>query len=174
MPIIGLSGKRGAGKTALQTYLVSRYKFKPVSFAAPLRELAEQMFPGVTKAPKEKPFGKYEWSPRDFMIHLGEFARFHEPDYWLQKGLLAANNPKETYVFDDVRFTNEADALRGLGAKIVRINRFEKDNPYGKNLDIESETQLDNYKFDFIIHDCVNTTLRSLYNQGDRMVKDLL
>lgn len=170
--IIGLSGKRGVGKTALANYLHRHHGFTVVSFAGPLKKLAEDLYPGISKAPKEKPFASYDWTPREFMVRLGDFMRYHEQDYWLNRGLEVISKPGR-WVFDDVRFKNEAEALKKSGAKLVRINRYEKDNPYGRNLDIPSETELDDYGFDHVIEDCVNNSLKQLYNEGDVMLKTL-
>ena len=182
MKIIGLSGKRGVGKTTLADYLSAAHKFVQVSFADSLRDIAKTLFPFDLKdlsdpRVKERPYGVYDWTPREFLINLGEFMRYHDKNYWLTKGLSRCS-ANETYVFDDVRYVNEADCIRSTGyGYIVRINRYEKDNPYGKNLDIPSESQLDDYKFDYVVEHCQNTTLTSLYRQGDilfnKFVKDI-
>jgi hypothetical protein len=119
----------------------------------------------VIPAKKEGKFKEYDWTPRDFMIHLGEFARFHEPNYWLNRALEKCKDPNKTYVFDDVRYINEADAIKAKGGKIIRIERYEKLNPYGKNLDIQSETELDTYKYDAHIQAMWNTSKEELYRQ---------
>ena len=177
MQIIGLSGKRGTGKTSLAEYYSKHHGYEVVSFAKPLRQLAKTLFPLTDKdlgdpKLKEKPFRHYSWSPREFLINLGEFMRYHEPSYWLDMGLAQCKDKTGRYVFDDVRYVNEAEGLKALGAKIIRVNRFEKNNPYGKNLDTPSETSLDAYSFDFVVHDCVNVKLSDLYGQGDLFLKE--
>ena len=178
MKILGISGKRGVGKTALANYLARHRGFIVVSFAKPLRELAKSLFPFsefdfVSPARKEKPFSGYPWSPREFLIHLGEFMRYHDEAYWVKKGVESCSDPEQRYVFDDVRYPNEAEAIKAVGGKILRINRYEKNNPYGKDLDIPSESSMDKYAFDYTIQDCANTTLSQLHNEGENVFKEL-
>lgn len=61
------------------------------------------------------------------------------------------------WIITDVRFPNEADAIRERGGIIIRVNRKHGYNtPDGKWKEIpinyhESETALDNYDFDYVI-----------------------
>ncbi len=74
---------------------------------------------------------------------------------------------------DDVRFPNEVKYLKSLGGKIVRLERFEKLNIYGKNLDDPSETSLDGYDgFDHTIDACWNTDIPELHKRLDIMMQD--
>lgn len=169
--IIGISGKRGVGKTSLANYICKSFKFTKLSFAEELKELAKSIFPftevdlnSVTR--KEKRFKEFEFSPREFMTNFGDFIRYHDKDYWVKKAISKCESNKLDYIFDDVRFENEAEAIRAIGGKLIRIERYEKHNPYGKNLDISSETSLDKYKFDFVIPEVQNVAIESLYKQG--------
>jgi hypothetical protein len=172
--IIGLSGKRGVGKSTAADFLIDTHNFKRVSFADKLKETARTFFPftSVDFSPsgKEKKYKNYDWTPREFLIHLGQFARFHDEDYWVKASGLAAATGK--IVIDDVRFPNEVEYLKSVGAKIIRINRFEKLNPYGKNLDDPSETSLDGYKgFDYVVEDVQNIKVSDLYKTMTQALK---
>jgi hypothetical protein len=174
--IIGFSGKRGVGKTQAAMYMSRRYGFKTLSFAGSLKEMAKVFFPftpnDFLEKNKETPYGDYDWTPRDFLISLGKFARFYDEDFWVRKS--GVDEAKESTSVDDVRFPNEVKYLKDLGARIIRIERFESMNIYGKNLDDPSETSLDDYKdFDGRIDACRNTTLKELYSSLDSIVKDL-
>ena len=176
MHILGISGKRGVGKTALADHLVKTCGFVKVSFANELRRLSQELFPFNLKdltdpKKKESPFGGYDWSPREFMIHFGEFMRFHDANYWIKKAISGLDKPDSWYVFDDLRYENEASTLKTTNSKIIRINRYESQNPYGKNLNTPSETSLDTYKFDYVINDCNNQTLLMLQGHTKAIIE---
>lgn len=181
--IVGISGKRGVGKTTAADRMVDKHKFIKVSFAGELKKLAKTIFPftdtdltSVLK--KEKPFKTknriYDFTPRDFLVHLGEFCRFHDESYWVDKALeqCAGYNDGKNFVFDDVRYKNEADIIKKSGGLVIRIERYEKFNPYGKNLDIKSETDLDDYAFDHVVERMWNIKVEDLYRQVDSFVED--
>lgn len=171
MQIIGFSGKSGAGKSTAAQYLIKQYGFTKISLAGPIKIAADSLFPGLSSYAKEVPFRNYDWTPREFLVNLGALLRFHDPAYWLRLCIIEMRDNNGKYVVDDVRFHNEVDGLKRMGGKIVRINRFEKMNPY-KSKDIESEKALDEYKeFDYTITEQWNTSLRNLHTQCDMMLK---
>jgi hypothetical protein len=177
--IIGLTGPRGSGKTTLAQYFYRHHGFNRVGFAEKLKEIAMNLFPLTIPdisdhKKKEQKFKDYDWTPREFMVNLGEFMRYHDKDYWLRQGLSQCKSETQRYVFDDVRFKNEYEAIRLTGGKVIRIMRYDKLNVYGPPLDIPSEHDLDGLEVDYTIQDCENTDLRSLYTAGDRALKELL
>lgn len=175
--IVGISGERGVGKTTAARYMEKFYGFTVVSLAEPIRELASSLFPfnhldfsDVKR--KESPFRNYEWTPREFMINLGEFLRYHDKDYWVKKAV-ARLKGDGLYVIDDLRFTNEAEVLKKMKAQLIRIERYENKNPYGKRLQIPSERDLDEYPFNFTINGIQNLTLTSLTDNIDIIMDEL-
>lgn len=172
--IIGFSGKRGVGKTLSSMHLSKKHGFKIVSFAAELKNMAKTFFPftplDFSEKGKERPYKDHDWTPRDFAISLGKFARFFDEDYWVKKAGL--DTAEGNIAIDDVRFPNEVEYIRGLGGKVVRLERFESLNIYGKNLDDPSETSLDKYHlFDYTIDPCWNVEMADLHKRLDIMMK---
>jgi hypothetical protein len=53
--------------------------------------------------------------------------------------------PNSNWIIPDVRFLNEAEAIKERGGIIIRVDRGSPANSH------KSETILDNYRFDFII-----------------------
>jgi hypothetical protein len=176
--LIGISGRRGVGKTALATYFVQNFGFQKLAFADSLKayaslffEFEEADFTDVKR--KETKFKDFEFTPREFMIRLGDFLRFHDEDFFVKDLVGKLKNKKEgRYIVDDVRFPNELEALKKKDGYIIRLDRYEKNNPYGKNLDILSETALDHAKFDYHIKEPRNLDLHMLYAEADKIIKE--
>lgn len=132
--IIGFSGLAGAGKSTAARALRDERGFTVLPFAGPLKAMARAF--GLTVAemtlfkelPLERLNGK---SPRQFMQLLGtEFGRnLIGPNVWVDAwrdglGESAAEHFGDIFaVADDVRFENEAAAIRAEGGIVVRVGR---------------------------------------------------
>lgn len=128
---IGLSGKAGAGKNTAAAYL-ERQGYQCFAFADALKDLLQVAFgfshQQVYGDKKEEPDPRFGKSPRWVMQYLGtEVFRGIWPEIWLwhlEQRIGAFRSCGTTLVaVTDVRFRDEAAALRRLGAVLVRIER---------------------------------------------------
>ena len=143
--LIGLTGYKGCGKDTAADGLVDE-GFYPCAIADPIKRGLEAML-GISefiwddefREAREQPFAPYEYSPRFLAQHLGtDWGRWLlGEDVWINACLRAAQeamhkcailnpDPEDRWkgvVVTDVRFDNEAKAIRDLGGKIVRITR---------------------------------------------------
>ena len=141
-PVIGLCGLAGAGKSTVARHLAEQHGYMLVPFAKPLKAMARafgltlrEMAGDLKEAPCETLCGK---TPRQFMQWLGtEFGRdMIGQEIWVnawKRGIEQANidavadlcdaDARALIVSDDVRFANEAAAVRALGGVVLRIQR---------------------------------------------------
>lgn len=154
MRLIGISGKRGTGKSLLGKILSEQFGFVPLSFAKELKERVRGDF-GLREietdgGAKEKVLPEYGLSPREIMIKYGQFFRSIDPDYWVRRTLRHVKREGD-YCITDVRFRNEADAITKLGGVVVRLERLPELNVYKGTIDDESENALDSYSFSSVL-----------------------
>lgn len=142
---IGLSGRAGCGKSTIADYLIQHYGFRRYAFATKLKEICNEMFPEILALPKVK----HRW----LLQKVGtDWFRSVDSDVWVK--YLIRNVSGENIIVDDMRFKNEADALREAGFLVVRVERdAELRGAWGYNVeDVHiSETALDNYDFDYTL-----------------------
>lgn len=137
-PVIGLAGPAGSGKSAAASILYRRYRFERLRFAAPLKSAMRALLSELGVSPirvermiegdlKECPVPELSHrSPRYAMQTLGtEWGRdIMAPDFWAApQGARAATMAAEgrRVVFEDVRFANEAAAVRAARGVVVLI-----------------------------------------------------
>lgn len=139
--LVAFTGKAGSGKTAIADEMCDdEFAFIKVKFAAPLKDMLESLLlsAGVPEDElvdyiegdrKEKPtkflMGK---SPRDLMLTLGtEWGReMVHPGFWVNIWVQRVRSLMDhgySVVVDDLRFPNEAVAIRDLGGVIIRVDR---------------------------------------------------
>ena len=156
MSLIGITGRAGAGKTYLANELVTLFdNGTRVSFAAQLRKEIEEVMgadcPNLWRKPTSP---EARWIMQQYGT---EFRRKGNPDYWVDKGMQEAyvlQKMGHTVIFDDVRFPNEADAVRQEQGILVRVvtsvaTRQLRLGELPPNH--ASETSMDNYDVDFTI-----------------------
>lgn len=132
MKLIGITGKARTGKDTCAAFLVSRYGFKRVAFADPVRLAAQQVF-GLTEdetwgdALKEVPIPYWGISPRQMFQKLGTegVRNVFGPDTWVKRWEREYDSLSATrdVVVTDVRFDNEAKRIRAKGGIIVKLLR---------------------------------------------------
>ncbi len=174
--IVGISGKRGAGKDTLASYLVDRHRFVQLSLARSLKSRVAHDFSltaGQLERPelKEIPIPLLGKTPRQIMIAYGQFFRSIDPNFWIKAlDLKEAEKYHRLVCISDVRFKNEADYIRALGGIVVRLERKPELNVYGPTpiLDI-SETDLDDYLFDMTLPAESNIDKADLDKFADRI-----
>jgi dephospho-CoA kinase len=123
--IIGLTGKAGSGKDTAAAHFVRNHAFYQTSVAEKLKAgLAAMGFPEpADRAQKEELIPGYSFSWRTAAQRLGtEFGRGLDEEIWI-KSLMQhlTKYPHCDYVISDVRFNNEADAIRAAGGVIIHL-----------------------------------------------------
>jgi hypothetical protein len=155
--IIGLTGYAQSGKDTVANTLVEQYGYTRVAFADKIREFLYEVNPMVGCSPSGYlkdlvdligwDAAKQEPQVRRLLQDLGVGARkvFGE-DFWV-KHALGAYRPWENVVVTDVRFTNEADYLKGFPES--QLWRVKRNGVSPVNAHI-SESQMDGYPVDQI------------------------
>lgn len=126
--IIGLTGKKGCGKSTVARIIAEKYDFGIKSFATPIKLMLSAM--GLSNeelydpAKKEEVIPEFGKSPRELMQLLGtEFGRtLVSQNIWVTSLDKSLDDDRD-YVIDDVRFDNEAAMIRARGGLIVRVVR---------------------------------------------------
>lgn len=119
--ILGLMGAAGSGKSTAAAYLVERYGAVRYSFADPLKDMVARAFAlspeqvRGTQAQKEAIDPRYGVSPRWLLQRIGTEgcrATFGE-GFWTEQTLEKIDRDQAALsVIEDVRFVNEASAIR--------------------------------------------------------------
>jgi hypothetical protein len=158
--LVGVSGYAGSGKDTVGRILSDEYGFTRVAFADKLKELALVLNPRVAEAVAELD----GWTEakklayvREYLQLLGSSARdILFSSVWIEAAMRDLDIDANHYVFTDVRFHNEADAIRERGGLVIRVTR-PNIAPVNRHI---SEVALDHYKFDAYIEN--DGTIREL------------
>jgi hypothetical protein len=175
MIIIGLSGRKRSGKDTvceiIQRVFTGARRF---AFADALkRELSEATDTPVHVIEQEKDrfrLGLQWWGT--------EFRRHQSDTYWVDQLMeslrMAEAHDCPVAIVTDCRFQNEADAIRSMGGKVLRIERATSPSQDCH----ASETSMDKYAFDGVIYnhgtindleDAVCVALDEILNGGTNM-----
>lgn len=128
--LIGIVAPAGSGKTVVAKHLQDRHGFTRMRFAHQLKAmlkvglgLTDEQLDGADKTVPLPQFGGC--TPRHIMQTLGTDwgRRMIHSDIWTNAWRAAARRVEGSIVVDDVRFPNEAAAIRAEGGLLWRVVR---------------------------------------------------
>lgn len=136
--LIGITGPANSGKSVLSKALQGQFGYYPMNFSGGLKRmihtlphLSEEKMQNKEWRERVHPF--YGKTPREMMQSLGTDWGRHlvHPDIWVWVAAQKIENKFSvtrnisSYIFDDVRFENEAEWIRNTGGLIVALKRTE-------------------------------------------------
>lgn len=204
--IIGVAGFLGSGKGTIGDMLITDYGYRVVSFADAVKDATSAVFgwsrtmlEGDTQESRDfretfdefwsEQFG-YPVTPRYMLQLMGTEAGrdvFHR-DIWVYAVMRKIQLHPGNYVIPDLRFKNEADFIKNMGGKCVRVRRgddpvwfefAEKDNLTDSDFMTtlypevhRSEYSLCGHKFDHIFDN--NGSIEDLRNKLHIYMKETM
>lgn len=175
--IVGLTGRKGCGKSSVAKIFRDRLGYEILSFASPIKDMLRVLGLGDAElfdpVIKEIPLDEYGKSPRELMQILGtEFGReLICQNIWVT-ALEKRIDRNLNYVIDDVRFPNEAAMIHANGGKVVRVVRPDSDDQAALDAHV-SETGLDSEQIDYELSN-VSSSVLELENEAIRTLEDLI
>lgn len=138
--LIAICGAKRSGKDTIAAHLVSKYGYTRIALADPIKQVVGHMF-GFTSMQmetddKESIDPRWNISPRQALQFFGtEVMQYKIQEllpnigrmFWT-KSLIASMNPEKIYVVSDVRFHHECDALKEIGAFVIKVERSSTNN----------------------------------------------
>lgn len=136
--IIGVTGKKRAGKDTVAAYLEERHGFARVAFADPVKDLAYRLDPLIEF---NKSFHDLQyvvdlvgWEDAKAVPHVrqtlqrlgNEIREVLGPEVWVDHAMIKAARNKRT-VISDVRYPNEASKIRAQGGRVIKIIRPDQE-----------------------------------------------
>jgi hypothetical protein len=100
-------------------------------------------------------------TPRSIAVNEGLSARVVDPEIWVRKAFESCK-PGDKLVISDLRLKSEARCLKKLGAKLVRLLRFDSSPETDA-----SERDLDDYPFDEYVQN--RGTVEELMERCDQL-----
>lgn len=184
MKIIAFTAKKETGKTTAVKYMKEKEVSVQINFKDALVEELTTLFPELLQAicdiyDKTEYDGMDPWTVeklfrvkpplvRALMRNFGtEVRRKEDPDYWVKawtKKVLETTQYPTTIFVDDVRFLNEAKAVKDNGGTIIRITS-DKPVPVDAH---GSEAEMDQIVPDRTVQNLFGD-VESLYKQLDEI-----
>jgi len=157
--IIGLSGYARTGKDTVAEYLVENHGFTRLAFADPMREALYALNPslGISRLELQDVIDEYGWDGyketlfgeeiRGLLQRMGtEVGREMFGDtFWVDYLMNKALEVKGDVVISDVRFLNEAEAIKIINGQVWRVNRpnIEAANSHASEIEMDSFNNFD-------------------------------
>lgn len=156
--VIGMSGWARAGKDTVADHLVSNYGYEKMSFASPMKDALYALNPSIQfgsfpNARLSTAIDTVGWEgikelSSDIRPLLQRFGtevgrQMWGENFWVNAAIRKIKDGSKV-VFADVRFPNEANAIKELGGFVWRIERAG----FGPANDHISEHAMDDYQFD--------------------------
>lgn len=190
VPLVGLLGKKRAGKDSFAAELVDWHGFRRVAFADPLKATMLDLNPWLEPTPMPGNFAPqrpirlrlyvetlgWEYAKENpevrrlLQVHGESIRRHTDPTLWVRTGLVKAEEIRaegEPVAITDVRYPNEAEAIRAAGGALVRVVRpglVSEDEHV-------SETALDDFPTDYTVTN--DGTLDDLRHQARAVYESL-
>jgi len=175
-PNILFCGRAGSGKNFLANEIIKKYGYKEISFAKPLKIIAE------------REFGYEGKKDRYILQRLGTLGRMIYPELWCQMAYTTLEyisryeklKPRG-FIITDCRYLNEVDFFKAKGnwiviklncARKIRFKRlYERDGyiPSQKELQHSSETELDKIIPDYSID--TGGTKEKIWKEMDKIIR---
>lgn len=143
--LLGITGKKNCGKSTAARYLEIHHNFIRISFADPLKCMLaalglsdEELWGDQKEIPSNLLNGQ---TPRHAVQTLGtEWGRnlIHK-DIWISAWKLLVSKCPAPVVTDDLRYLNEAEAIKQLGGRILLLERSGIESTDTHSSEIEME-----------------------------------
>lgn len=172
--LIGVSGRKRAGKDAFASRLIEAHGFVRVAFADPLRDFALALDPYIDGSRRLSTIvGSVGWEyakefpeVRRTLQRIGTEAgrKVLGESVWVDLAMRKAAAAGANVVITDCRYPNEAEAIHAAGGIIVRVDR--------PGIDLTdahpSEVAMDDWPFDARVIN--NGTIQGLHACADRIL----
>ena len=166
--LIGLIGNAGSGKSTLANRLAEeisirepffRGRVRRLSFSIPVKNIVAYAFgipSNMLDEYKNRPLPVWPYkTTRELFQQVGtDMFREKYPDVWVKFLLKSLHegveNPNNFFVIvDDVRFQNEAEAIKERGGLLIKIETILPNSDVYRHV---SETELNKITPDIIVH----------------------
>jgi len=149
------------GKDAAADYMAAKHTGTILRFADPLKDI-------MAYAQQRCGF-EYAKDPRFLQMVGTDWARHRDPDVWVKLLIAKVVNRDDNYFVSDLRFRNEAEALKRAGFVCVRVKRedrtIDRDQTHSSEIDL-----VDWDGWDHVIEN--DNTLDEFYAKLNKLVRE--